>query len=113
MISPKTLRDTLTDKHRTLSERLERVNHDRMRVAGPVAADFEEQAVEVQNDEVIDRIASATESELAQITRALARLDAGKFGVCECCGADIGAARLRAAPEATLCTVCAMNPTTR
>ena len=40
---------------------------------------------------------------LDQIDRALAKLDAGAFGVCERCGKDIGEERLRARPWATLC----------
>jgi DnaK suppressor protein len=40
---------------------------------------------------------------LAQIDRALAKLDEGAFGVCERCGKAIGEERLRARPWATLC----------
>jgi RNA polymerase-binding protein DksA len=40
---------------------------------------------------------------LAQIDRALARLDEGTFGVCERCGKTIPEERLRARPWATLC----------
>ena len=38
--------------------------------------------------------------------RALARMDAGSFGVCESCGQPIGKARLQAFPRATLCVAC-------
>jgi DnaK suppressor protein len=40
---------------------------------------------------------------LAQIDRALARLDDGTYGICERCGNPIGEGRLRARPWATLC----------
>ena len=40
---------------------------------------------------------------LAQIDRALARLDDGTYGVCERCGNPIAEDRLRARPWATLC----------
>jgi RNA polymerase-binding protein DksA len=40
---------------------------------------------------------------LAQIDRALARLDEGTYGTCERCGKPIGEERLRARPWATLC----------
>jgi RNA polymerase-binding transcription factor len=40
---------------------------------------------------------------LAQIDRALARLDDGTYGICERCGKPIGEERLRARPWATLC----------
>jgi RNA polymerase-binding protein DksA len=40
---------------------------------------------------------------LAQIDRALARLDQGTYGVCERCAKPIGEERLHARPWATLC----------
>jgi DnaK suppressor protein len=43
---------------------------------------------------------------LAQNERALARIDAGTYGVCESCGEPIGKARLQAFPRATLCVSC-------
>lgn len=46
--------------------------------------------------------ANATEM-LEQTERALARLDAGTYGLCEICGNPIGKARMQAFPRATLC----------
>jgi RNA polymerase-binding protein DksA len=43
---------------------------------------------------------------LDQAERALARIDAGTYGVCESCGRPIGKARLQAFPRATLCVAC-------
>ncbi len=43
---------------------------------------------------------------LAQDERALDRIDAGTYGVCESCGEAIGKARLQAFPRATLCVRC-------
>jgi len=43
---------------------------------------------------------------LAQIERALARMDEGTYGVCARCGAPIAEARLEAVPAAELCIVC-------
>ncbi|MGW1431151.1 TraR/DksA family transcriptional regulator [Streptomyces sp. NPDC002431] len=40
---------------------------------------------------------------LDQTERALARLDAGTYGLCEICGKPIGKARMQAFPRATLC----------
>jgi DnaK suppressor protein len=42
-----------------------------------------------------------------RITRALAKLDEGTYGVCDACGGPIAPARLRAAPESVLCIECA------
>jgi RNA polymerase-binding protein DksA len=41
-----------------------------------------------------------------EIDAALARLDAGTYGVCEKCGTDIPKERLKALPHAALCVQC-------
>jgi len=43
---------------------------------------------------------------LEQTERALERLDAGTYGLCENCGNAIGKARMQAFPRATLCVEC-------
>lgn len=43
---------------------------------------------------------------LAGIRDALARIEAGEYGICEECGEDIAVARLAAQPMATLCVHC-------
>lgn len=47
------------------------------------------------------------EAKFDSVNRALARVDAGTYGVCERCGSPIGKARLEARPEASLCINCA------
>jgi len=41
-----------------------------------------------------------------QSAQALARIEAGTFGVCKSCGQPIGKARMQAFPRATLCLTC-------
>nr|WP_248964883.1 TraR/DksA C4-type zinc finger protein [Sphaerisporangium perillae] len=43
---------------------------------------------------------------VAQNERAIARIDAGTYGVCESCHKPIGKERLQAFPRATLCVSC-------
>ncbi len=50
---------------------------------------------------------------LAQIDRALARIEAGEFGGCVRCGEMIGIDRLRAVPAADLCISCKEEEETR
>lgn len=45
-------------------------------------------------------------AELAAIDAALARIEAGTYGLCVGCGVDISAARLHATPEASRCIPC-------
>ncbi len=44
---------------------------------------------------------------LGKVRHALARIDAGRYGICESCGKPIPVERLEALPYATLCVDCA------
>ncbi|MET9092582.1 TraR/DksA C4-type zinc finger protein [Streptomyces cyaneofuscatus] len=48
-------------------------------------------------------LAAHAQETLEQTERALARLEAGTYGLCEVCGKPIGKARMQAFPRATLC----------
>ena len=48
-------------------------------------------------------LAASLQERLADIERALTRVEAGTYGTCEVCGKDIEEARLEAIPAATLC----------
>ncbi|MBT2448454.1 TraR/DksA C4-type zinc finger protein [Streptomyces sp. ISL-43] len=51
-------------------------------------------------------LAANATSMLEQTERALERLEAGTYGICENCGQPIGKARMQAFPRATLCVDC-------
>jgi DnaK suppressor protein len=51
-------------------------------------------------------LSNNTRELLEQTEHALARIEAGTYGVCESCGKPIGKARLQAFPRATLCVAC-------
>ena len=51
-------------------------------------------------------LAYNTRDLLAVSERAIERMDAGTYGVCDSCGRPIGKERLRACPRATLCVSC-------
>ncbi|MEV6951426.1 TraR/DksA C4-type zinc finger protein [Streptomyces sp. NPDC051183] len=51
-------------------------------------------------------LAANATSMLEQTERALERLEAGTYGICENCGRPIGKARMQAFPRATLCVDC-------
>lgn len=55
----------------------------------------------------IEAIRRAAASERAEVDAALARVDAGTYGICVVCGESIAPARLEARPFATTCIVCA------
>ena len=53
--------------------------------------------------ELDEGLEEGAQQTLAQIDRALTRLEEGTYGSCERCGKPIGEERLRARPWATLC----------
>jgi len=42
-----------------------------------------------------------------RVSRALAKLDEGTYGLCDACGEPIAPGRLKVAPESVLCIACA------
>jgi DnaK suppressor protein len=54
-----------------------------------------------------EALATKLRETLADVERALAKFDAGTYGVCEDCGKPIGEARLEAMPAARRCISCA------
>ena len=72
----------------------------------PLDDDSAEQAVEREADEALDAQQRAADAEMKAIRHAIARLDAGHYGLCTSCGTPIDAARLEALPTATHCIVC-------
>jgi RNA polymerase-binding transcription factor DksA len=104
------IRAQLQDKCAALNERFEHIKLDLQRANQPLSPDFEEQAVERENDGVLDDLARVTLAELAQVRHALDQIDRGEYGVCAQCRRPISATRLTALPEATLCVSCALIP---
>lgn len=103
-MSEAVLKQQLEDKQEQLQERLARLRRD----AGKEhSLDSAEQAQERENDEVVDAIGVETAQTLREVRAALARLEAGSYGICERCGEDIAPARLAVLPEAVHCVRCA------
>jgi RNA polymerase-binding protein DksA len=90
-----------------LLQRLHALNKDLHRSEGPLSADFAEQAVELENLDVLFELDEASRHELNQINNALERLQTEQYEFCAVCGESIGAARLAALPTADTCIGCA------
>jgi DnaK suppressor protein len=65
-----------------------------------------EGAINDADDEREVALTAHHEAEWNAVRAALARIELGEYGRCSACGAEIGEARLRAAPEAALCLDC-------
>ncbi|MBX5462670.1 MAG: TraR/DksA family transcriptional regulator [Steroidobacteraceae bacterium] len=84
----------------------ERLAAERRRDTEPLSADASDRALQCANDDVIDSIADTVLDELLRIDKALSRLDAGRYGLCEICLYPIESKRLAAVPYATCCAQC-------
>lgn len=101
------IRQQLLVRREELNGRINKLSNSARHIDEPLTPDFSEQAVERQNDEVLEALGDAGRQELAQINRALAHIEAGEYGVCDSCGATIPAARLEILPYSDLCVACA------
>jgi len=90
------------DIARAASDIAERLT-DSVRDAGDDQADAGTKAFEREHELALTQNARDL---LDQSERALTRIDAGIYGVCESCGQPIGKARLLAFPRAMLCVEC-------
>ena len=103
MIDQDEARKSLLAKRTELAQRL-----------GVTQATERQEVAEGQNDnaqlrevsDIRDDLDSQAATELDQVNQALARLDAGEYGLCADCEEPIAEARLKALPYATLCIQC-------
>lgn len=105
----KEVRDNLIAMLEELDDRLSKITDDVKHIEKPLAQDFSEQAVETENDEVLDALGNSARDEVEKIKQAISRIDAGTYGVCLNCGEPIRKERLAALPYARLCIHCAEN----
>ena len=90
-----------------LMQRVESITDDVRHTREPLSQDFAEQAVERENEEVMDALGNAARAELNQIRKALDRMENGEYDICEDCGNEIAMARLEVLPYANTCIACA------
>jgi DnaK suppressor protein len=102
------VRDELQRRRRTI---LETVRRERAELEGLRAAErdpeFEEGAQSEHEQYTLASLSVSQRREVAAITAALVRIDAGEYGVCGDCEQEIDPRRLAALPTALLCTDCA------
>lgn len=90
-----------------LDELKRRLSHLQVDLSEPLNRDSSEQAVEKEDDESLEAQAMLVTREIESVSRAIARIEEGEYGICVKCGAEISLARLEARPEAALCINCA------
>ncbi len=104
-------RSLLEERRAELADAIAGLNHDGPltdEAGGFVSARADDHhladtATDTYARELDEGLAEDVERLLAQVDAALARLEAGTYGLCRVCGREIGAERLEAVPYATLC----------
>lgn len=100
-------RSRLLARRAELRQQLSNLTAEQRRVPEPLNPDFEEQATQRENDEVVDALHEGAQAELRAIEQAIHRLEAGTYGRCTRCGGSIEAKRLQALPHTSRCSRCA------
>jgi RNA polymerase-binding transcription factor DksA len=104
MTTSETARAQLRERLSELADRAGRIERDLRRV---LERDGTEQAISLENDEVLEGLDELTRGEVRDIWVALRRIDAGTYGTCTTCGAAIAPERLAALPSTPFCVRCA------
>lgn len=93
-----TLKDELTQRINAIDKD---IKHEDM------SSNWTEQAIERENDEVLESLGNSSERELVLINDALKRIDSGDYFTCSICGEEIPLSRLELLPFSTRCVSCA------
>ena len=72
----------------------------------PGSRDWEENAIESEDDEVLTSVSDTTRGEIAEVQLAIHLIDTGRYGKCTICHTAILPERLAAIPYATRCMDC-------
>ncbi len=98
------IREQLESELQLLLSRVENIDE---RLRQPGEQDWEEQATQRENDEVLESLDKQAVQEIELIKKALRRIEDGKYGKCVYCGHAIAVERLQALPYAPDCIQCA------
>lgn len=101
----------VADRRKALEARLRelegRLQHIESELDQPADKDWEEAAIEREDDEVLEGMGEQGLHEIEMIRAALGRIEAGEYGFCVKCGAEIAEERLDAVPATPFCRTCA------
>jgi len=109
LVKSEDLKRELIRSRQDLENRLERIKKHIRHSETEIEPDFEDQATQRENDEVIDNLSRSIQKQLSEVRQALRRIDDGTYGICSFCGEPISSARLLAIPYTNLCRKCASD----
>jgi DnaK suppressor protein len=107
-------RKTLLELRQKLADSVDHLQNDALKSGGEAADELSDVPAEHMAERGSDnffrdlmiRILQNSDAELCDVNRALDRIDAGTYGLCEHCAGQISKKRLRALPFAHLCIAC-------
>lgn len=105
MISVEKRKAVLEARLAELGDRLQEID---AALEQPESKDWEEAAVEREDDEVLEGMGSAGLHEIEMIRAALLRIENGEYGYCVKCGEQILEERLNVLPATPFCRNCAV-----
>ena len=100
------VREELLQQRQRILAKVGALHGDAHARSEPLSANSGEQAIELENLDVLFELDDVSRFELSQINDASERLDNGQYGICSSCGKKIDAKRLRALPYADTCIHC-------
>lgn len=98
-------REALREKRAEIMERSRSRRTARPEPAEP-EVEFEEQAQQEKSAQALGTLEESEQAMIASIDRAMGKVAAGTYGICETCGRPIPRERLDAIPWATRCVEC-------
>jgi len=104
MVDVSKYRKVLNKRLKELDARLREIEDE---LDSHQSKDWEELAVEREEDEVLEGLGTSGQDEIAKIKAAFARMEEGEFGSCVNCGEDISEERLEVLPHTPFCRTCA------
>jgi RNA polymerase-binding protein DksA len=102
-----TMKEQLEERRANLRRRGEKIEVHLHQKDGPLSADWQEQATELENYGVLEALDDYGRKELTEIEEALKRIESGDYGYCTACDGEVAEGRLKAVPHARLCIKCA------
>jgi DnaK suppressor protein len=99
-------RDRLVQDLGSLEESTASTSRDSSGDLSSYSSHMADQGTDAMEREKAFLFASVKKRRVEEIDQALARLEAGTFGVCESCGQPIPPKRLERVPDASLCVSC-------
>jgi DnaK suppressor protein len=98
------IKTELEARLRELGSRSEEIDDE---LSAPPDSDWSDNAIESENDEVLEEVGELAVEEIQEIKLALKKIADGTYGICVSCGDRIAAKRLEALKHATKCMKCA------